>query len=470
MLFINRSEEMSRLERIVRRKEGSLAVVTGRRRLGKTRLLLEWANKHEGLYSVADLSSAEIQRAYFAQSVAQRFPGFADVTYRDWRALLSRLASEAKHARWRGPVIFDELPYLVLASPELPSVLQRFVDHDGRDARLVVAIAGSSQRMMQGMVLSADAPLYGRAQEILHLRPLDPSFLIKAFRARDGIRLVEHFTAWGGVPRYWELAIESSRNPRAAVERLVLDPLGPLHREPDRILIEEVPTATEVRPVLDAIGNGANRVSEIAARVGRPATSISRPLERLVSMGLVRRETPFGEPEKTSRRSLYKIDDPFFRLWFRVVASHRGQLASGSSSSRLELIERFWDHLAAAAWEDMCRLRLPKMVGDTYLGSRGPWGPVSRWWKANEPEWDIVCQSLNGGVLLVGEAKWSARPRSMLAVEKDRAALERRPLPSLPERYGNRDVVRALFVPQLGKGVARPRTGPIVVTASDLLR
>ena len=470
MKFIDRSEEMKRLGRLSRRNDGALAVVYGRRRVGKTRLLLEWVEKHDGLYAVADISSAEIQRTYFAETVASRFPGFADVEYRDWQVLLSRLADEAKRARWRGPIVVDEFPYLVLASPELPSVLQRFVDHEARDAKLIVAIAGSSQRMMQGMVLSGDAPLYGRAQEILQLRPLDPTFLTQAFRTRKGIQLVQHFTAWGGVPRYWELAVEASSNPLAAVEQLVLNPLGPLHREPDRVLIEEVPTALEVRPVLDAIGLGAHRVSEIAARVGRPATSISRPLERLVAMGLVRRETPFGEPEKKSRRSLYKIDDPFFRLWFRIVASHRGQLASSSRASRLKLLDRFWNHLAAAAWEDLCRQRLPLVGPNTSLGRRGSWGPAFRWWKANEPEWDIVSESVDGKQLLVGDAKWSGRPWTARAIESERGALARRTLPALPTRYRDHNVIRALFVPELAKGVSRVRTGPIVVTASDMLR
>jgi AAA+ ATPase superfamily predicted ATPase len=470
MKFIDRWEEMERLGRLVERNAGALAVVYGRRRLGKTRLLLEWVGSNEGLYAVADLSSAEIQRRYFAEAVASRLPGFGDVEYRDWQVLLSRLASEAKRAGWRGPLVFDELPYLVLASPELPSVLQRWVDHEARDAKLVVAVAGSSQRMMQGLVLTGDAPLYGRAREVLEIRPLDASFLAAAFGTRKGIRLVQHFTAWGGVPRYWELAVEASKNPLSAVEQLVMNPLGPLHREPDRILIEEVPTALEVRPILDAIGSGAHRVSEIAGRIGRPATSISRPLDRLVGMGLARRETPFGEPEKKSRRSLYKIDDPFFRLWFRVVASHRGRLASSSREFRLKLLDRYWSQLAAAAWEDLCRQRLPFVGPETRLGRRGPWGPASRWWKANEPEWDMVSESLDGKRLLIGDAKWSGRPWRERSVESARRALAQRALPTLPSRYRDHTFVRVLFVPELARRASRPRKGPMVVTASDILR
>jgi len=337
MRFVDRTEELDRLEHLLAREEGALAVVYGRRRIGKTRLLLEWLGNRAGVYTVADLSTADLQRRYVAEALATRLPGFGDVEYRDWPSLLVRLAREAQVAGLRGPFIFDELPYLVLASPELPSVLQRWIDHEAQAARLVVAVAGSSQRMMQGFVLARDAPLFGRAREILELGPLDPSYLREVFRVASGIGLAEAYAAWGGVPRYWELAVQVAGDPPAQIERLVLDPLGPLHREPDRLLVEEVPSAVEARPVLDAIGAGAHRVSEIAGRIGRPATSMARPLDRLVEMGVVRREIPFREPEKRSRRSLYKIDDPFFRLWpgssLPTGASSRPALAASACRS-----------------------------------------------------------------------------------------------------------------------------------------
>jgi len=470
MLFLDRSEEMARLNRLMARRAGGLAVVYGRRRLGKTRLLLEWASKHDGLYTVADLSSADVQRRYFAQAVSTRLPGFADVEYRDWRSLLSRLAREARLARWRGPILFDELPYLVISSPELPSVLQQWNDHEAREARLVVAVAGSSQRMMQGLVLSAEAPLYGRAKEILELRPIDPQYLKAAFGRQTPTTLLENYTAWGGVPRYWELAVEERGTPASRVEQLALDPLGPLHREPDRILIEEVPSALEVRPVLDAIGAGAHRVSEIAARVGRPATSISRPLERLLGMGLVRREIPFAESEKKSRRSLYKIDDPFFRLWFRVVAPYRGLLASSGRGARMELLNRFWPHLVSLAWEEFCRKRVPLVHPRTPLGELGPWAAASRWWKGEMPEWDIVSESTGRRRLLLGECKWMGRPLGRASLEKQARALFSKAPPSLPRSYGDHEIVRALFVPALAPGTARSAKGVIVTTSSDLLR
>lgn len=441
MLFLNRTDELGRLDALVARREGGLAVIFGRRRIGKTRLLVEWCQRHGGIYAVADQSAADMQRRYLAEAIATRFPGFADVQYADWPALLRRVSTEAARARWHGPIVFDELPYWVASSPELPSVLQRWIDHDARQAGLVVAIAGSSQRMMQGLVLDRAAPLYGRAREVFEVGPLEVTFVTKAAGRLSPAQVVEFVAAWGGVPRYWELAVDHAGHTRGAIEHLVLDPRGPLHREPDCLLLEEVPSALEVRPVLDAIGMGAHRVSEIAGRLGRPATSLSRPLERLIELGLVVREVPFGEAPRASRRSLYRIADSFTRLWFRVVAPHRAELITGTSRSRLAVLDRYWPALVGEAWEQVCRQRLPH-VQHPALGPADTWGPPQRWWHGAAPEWDIVAEDAGRRQLLLGEAKVSGKHLGRLVAE-----VAARPAPELPAAFKRHTILRAVCVP-----------------------
>ena len=83
--------------------------------------------------------------------------------------------------------------------------------------------------------------------------------------------------------------------------------MAPLHEEPNRLLLEETPSALALRPILDVIGAGAHRLSEIASRIGQPATSLARPLARLQELDLVLRETPFGDPVRGAKRALYKL-------------------------------------------------------------------------------------------------------------------------------------------------------------------
>ncbi len=119
---LNRVAELRRLDAALQRPDG-FAAIWGRRRVGKSRLLLEWCASREGLYTVADGSAAPVQRRYLAGEVARRFPGFSSVEYPDWSSLLDRFRAEAVASGWRGPWVVDELPYLIASDRSLPSAL-----------------------------------------------------------------------------------------------------------------------------------------------------------------------------------------------------------------------------------------------------------------------------------------------------------------------------------------------------------
>ena len=406
MRFLNRTDELRRLDAVLK-QPGSFAAIWGRRRVGKSRLLLEWSSRRDGLYTVADLSAAPIQRRYLALAAAQRFPGFAAVEYPDWRSLLDRLGAEAAAARWPGPFILDELPHLLAADPSFASVLQNWLERPG--PRPSVVVSGSSWRMMYGALLAADAPLYGRAVEAFAVQPLRPGYLGDAFAGSGPREQVGLYALWGGMPRYWELASPFGLDLDAALDALALDPAGPLHDEPDRLLREETPSAGSWRPLLDVIGAGAHRISEIAGRLGKPASSLSGPLATLCAMRFLRREIPFGSPPRSGKRSLYRTADPFLRFWFRVVAPHRAALAAAPRETRLTYWRGARAALESFAWEDLCRMATPTLHRtDSRLGALGPWEPAQRYWRRTEPELDLVARSVDGRRLLVGEAKWWA--------------------------------------------------------------
>jgi len=467
MQFLDRQDEMGRLDRLT--QAGGLGVIWGRRRIGKSRLLLEWCKRHNGLYTVADQSAAPIQRRYFAATLATRFPGFDQVEYPDWRSLLGRIAAEATRQQWRGPLIIDEFPYLVVASPELPSILQAWIDNEAKEARLAVALAGSSQRMMQGLVMNATEPLYGRAAEAFILRPLPAGYLTEALRLTNSLQAVQAYTAWGGVPRYWELMADADMSIDAAVDHLVLNPLGILHEEPERLLLEELPPAVTLRPIMDAIGLGAHRVSEIAARIGEPATSMHRPLRRLMELGLIQREIPFGTPSASAKRSLYKIADPFCRLWFRVVAPNRGFLASAPTRARMKLWGQTRPGLAAAAWEELSRdWASSGAVNHPALGKNDDWEPARRFWHGNGPEWHVVSQTLDKRCMLLGEAKWSEHPFDLPELHRLAKKLVAKGIPPV-NGVRDRDLHHFLFVPEVADHTPGEVAGVHVVTCEQVL-
>jgi len=401
LLFLDRIDEMSRLLRALDHPDGSFVCLYGRRRCGKSRLLREVLAGRQAVYHVGDERTEVLQRRALAQAMEQVIPRFGQVEYPDWDVLLDRWWNDSP----AGSVLaLDEFPSLVAAVPSLPSLLQKRVDlFEGAGRHLVVS--GSSQRMMQGLVLDAAAPLYGRCREVLKIEPLPPGFVAQAFRSISPMEALETWATWGGVPRYWELALDF-KGRKEAIRHLALDPMGVLHHEPARLLLDDLRETPRASSLLAVIGQGCRKVAEMARRLEQPATSLARPLQRLVGLGLVRREQPFGTDPATSRLSLYSIADPFLSFWYRFVDPNRSRLAAGQVEEvEAEVSGQFRDHLGGV-WEELVRSQVHRLD----VGGRR-WRPASRWWgrgKDGRPmELDFVAGSVDGKALLVGEAKLS---------------------------------------------------------------
>lgn len=425
----------------------------GRRRCGKSRLLREILPWERSVYYVGDEREDPLQRSSLATEIARLLPEFDRVPYPDWDSLLSRFYREAP----AGTVLaLDELPALAAAAPELPSVLQKHLDRFP-ERGLHVILAGSSQRMMQGLVLDRTAPLYGRATEILKITPLAAGWIEEALAREDPADAISAWSVWGGIPRYWELA-RAHENLETALRELVFSPLGVLHDEPARLLLDDLRDTTQATSILSLIGQGCHRSSEIAARMGKPATSLSRPLERLLEMELVVREIPFGAEERGSKRTLYRIADPFLRFWFRFVQPNRSRLeARQMAGVEREIAVRLPHHIGEA-WEDLSRASVPA------LGIEGKsWGPARRYWGPGldrQPlEVDLVAESQEDDTLLVGEAKWSEQRSPARALHELAQKVDR-----LPFAQG-RPIVLALWCKNAVRGPLRRQ----VITPRPLL-
>jgi len=465
MDFLARQNELNLLDKGLHSKRFSFIVMWGRRRVGKSRLLLEWNQRQkEGIYFVADESIASVQRKYFAEALQERIAGIADVEYPDWRTLFKRLSIDIKTGKWRGPLIIDELPYLVAAAPELPSVMQNWIDQDLKGTGFMLVVSGSSQSMMQGLILSGDAPLYGRATEIIKLSPLAPKYLKNALGIHLAKDQVKAYTFWGGIPRYWELAEMYGQDTEEAVHDLLLRPEGLLNQEPNRLLQDERPSAISLRPTLDVIGMGAHKSSEIAGRLGVSATSLTKVLARLQDLDLVEREIPYGESVKSGKRSLYKIKDPLFKVWFELISGRRGQFASFSKEERIALLKDQMPQLMGSIWEDLCRKALKQLSGLP----KGIWKEPLRYWHGNGPEWDLMSTTLDDKSMIIGECKWFSGKISPKEVREIIQKFVQKGIP--PTFKGPFDAIYYyLFIPEVPKEYLNLEKNVRLISAKEVI-
>ncbi len=398
--FLNRIKEIKRLKNAINSDHPVFIAVYGRRRCGKSRLLQQVV-KSKDIYYVADQREPLLQIKSLADEIGRQLSGFEQVTYPSWESLFITLNSRINK---KACLILDEFPYLVQGAPELPSIIQKVIDDTSNKINLI--ICGSSQRMMHGLVLDSSAPLYGRASEILKIRPLEPSWLPEALNLR-GIKAVESYSVWGGIPRYWELT-KKSRSTDSAIKDLIFDRDGVLHNEPSRLLLDDMRSATQANSLLSIIANGANRLSEIAARMGKPAGSLTRPLSNLIDLAYIKRELPFGENIKSTKRTLYKLDDPFLMFWYRFVQKNQSLLEQDLIDDVFSEFKPKFQHHVSDIWEDLAR----KSVTMLNINSI-KWKTAHRWWgqgtDGNKMEIDIVAESFDKKYLLFGEAKWEEK-------------------------------------------------------------
>lgn len=185
---------------------------------------------------------------------------------------------------------------------------------------------------------------------------------------------------------YWEF-VEAGRDVVALAESLYFDFAPYMEQEPQRILRDEGVTGLNALAVLEAVGRGAERPSEIAARLGTPQTNLSRLLQQLLDVSILTRELPFGESVRSTKKTFYRIQDPAMRFWFRVHSPHQTLWRTYGAKLKRKLIH---DH-AATVFEDWCRSRFPG---------------AQRYWERTV-ELDLVAPDPEDRKrLLVAEVKW----------------------------------------------------------------
>ena len=257
---------------------------------------------------------------------------------------------------------------------------------------------------MSEMVQNGREPLYGRADVILKIRPLLPGWI------QDGLLLsseesIREYAVWGGIPRYWELR-GNYKNLATALAHLVFCRDAILLEEPMRLLLDDLRSAVQPYTILTMIGQGVHRPSEIAGRLEKSLPGLSDSFQKLIELGFIRREIPFGESIRSSKRTLYKINDPFMAFYFRFVLPNKQKIEMGLGEQVLKQVLLQLDEYIAGEWEYLCRMALP------LLELKGKqWDIAYRWWgtgkNGKEIELDGIALSADKTHILYSEAKWT---------------------------------------------------------------
>lgn len=385
--------------------EPQLALAYGRRRVGKTFLLLHFASGKRHVFHSATRQSEGVELERLVDSVGQGLgQDVVDRTagrFGSWEAALRFLATEARDEPLL--VVLDEIPYLAESTSGFGSIVQAFWDRLGAAGhnKLMLVLTGSAIGVVEKL-LDGRGPLYGRPTLRLQVEPVALQSASLFLPRLDPEQLIEAYAACGGYPLHlktWDAAASTEQNLLALAGR----PGGLLLDDAMQMLAEEFHEAPGFERVLTAIGRGRTRYGEIATDAGQ---RIERPIRLLEHVGLIRRETPVGAPARA--RPLYRIVDPYLAFWFSMLHANLGLISAGQGRVVLRRVWPRWGTHLGAVFEELCRAHASRLVE---AGVFDEDLLIGRWWASSGEPCEIDIVGLKGNMAaLIGEARWQGAP------------------------------------------------------------
>lgn len=425
-MFVGRKAEFAELERRYSQSGFQFPVVYGRRRVGKTRLIQEFASTKKSIYFMSTKQTSSELLKSFSLAIKEQFEDERTKylnSFENWEALFSYMTEISKNERI--VLVIDEYPYLAESEKSMSSILQKFIDNEWKQTQLYLILCGSSMTFMEEQVLEYGSPLYGRRTAQLKIHPL-PYY--DAFEFFPDWNEIEKFYAYGicgGVPLYLEY-FSRYKNLKEAVCGEFLSLSGHLSEEPMNLMSQELREPAIYNSIISVISKGATKQNEIASSVGAESNRITSYLKNLISLEIIEKISPV---ESHGKKVLYKMKDNLFRFYFRFIPQCSSLVAMGIGEKAYDmkvfpLLDDFFGHI----FEDVCMQYLKKQISEGKISS--VYTEYGSWWGNNPKEKrdeEIDLLLANEEEVLVGECKWRNEKvgNSVIELLKNRGELVR---------------------------------------------
>ncbi len=403
-MFIGRNRELETLNRLYRSDKFEFVVIYGRRRVGKTALINHFIDEKKAIYFMGVESNEKQNLENFSKSIIAFSSGIqAETSFSSYQAALEYAFKLAENERII--LAIDEYPYVARSSKSLASTLQMLIDKYKDNSKLMIILCGSSMSYMEDNVLAYKAPLYGRRTAQMKIEPFDFDECCTYLTGLSDEDKAYIYGIVGGTPQYL-IQVNNDLSVEENIKNIYLNPMSFLYEEPLNLLKQEVREPAIYNAIITAVATGHSRMSEISTKVGESTTVCSGYLKNLISLGIIKKETPYGE--KASKKSIYSIEDNMFCFWYRFVPDNSSVIARGAVDLVYRRIEAQFNDYMGRVFEEICAQYLWKLL----LTGKMPIEFVSlgRWWgndprKKNQTEIDIMGEKDSASAVFA-ECKW----------------------------------------------------------------
>jgi len=411
MKFYNRENEIAELKRIRNlsfTRNSRMTVVTGRRRIGKTCLIKNAYDDNEApmLYFFTGRKAEAALVDDFVREIHYKLHAYVPEGLKSVTGVLKHLFELAKSIKFT--LVIDEFQEYLTINSAVFSDLQNLWDSYRSDTRMNLVLSGSALSMMRKIFYDAHEPLFGRADNIINLRPFKIKVIkeiLKDYNSEyTNEDLLALYSITGGIPKYIELLCDNGHLTADAMIRFAVSYMSPFIDEGRNLLITEFGRDYGTYfSILLAIAKGRTSQAEITADLG--GIAIGGHLERLEkTYNLISKFRPVMS--KPGRRSSvqFRLSDNFMQFWFRFIERNRSIIELDNYDDLLKVVMRDYPTYSELMLEKYFRQKLAEDGGFREMGS---------WWEANAGkeanEIDIVGIRVEGKSALVAEVKRNAR-------------------------------------------------------------
>lgn len=404
--FVGRAKELRLLAGAGESDHSAFVPIYGRRRVGKSELILKFMAGRRGVYYVGNQSPRELQiREFLRQaSNALDIPLLAELRIDDWSSALTTVVEQSITAKPGSKLILalDEFQWIAASDPRIVAALQECWDRNWKPSGAVVLLlCGSYIGFMEREVLGRTSPLFGRRTAQIHLQPFDYREAALFHPRWSPVDQAKAYFLVGGLPQYL-LCLDDGRSIDANIRANLLDEFAPLFHEPTFLLREEVREVAPYHAVFFAIASGAHTARDVAVATGLPERNLHYYFEQLAGLGYVRRRHPLDGGPRNPKRVRLGIDDPLLRFYFRFVFPNTSALRSaGVTRTFGDVIKPSLDSWYGEGFERLCREALPLIYARERVDASFE---VGEFW-SRETQIDVV--GLRGDNWTdLGECKW----------------------------------------------------------------
>lgn len=384
MKFYNRETEIAQLKGIEERsrQNSQMTVIVGRRRIGKTRLIQKALEHTNYLYFFVGRKAERLLcEEFVALAKAQLdIPFYGEIT--QFKQLFAYLMDVAKTKPFT--LVIDEFQEFHSVNPSVFSDIQNIWDSNKEESKLNLIVSGSVYSIMTRIFEHQKQPLFGRANERIHLQAFDVLTLktILAdynpnYSAND---LVGLYAFTGGVAKYVELFLDKGITTYPEMVNEIFRPNSYFLDEGKNLLIAEFGKEYQTYfSILSLIASSKTSRAEIESILEKPIGGFLDRLENEYS--LLKRHVPTFAKEG-SRTIKYAIDDNFLRFWFRFLYKYKSAIEIGNFDYLKQILERDFDTFRGHTLEKYFRQQLAASKRYSQIGTY--------WEKGNQNEIDIV--------------------------------------------------------------------------------